>query len=280
MGSLAAARPAPACWSVPFTPRVMGLPPFSERRTDGTVPFRVRGGDLAAVEFDLLPGDRVCAQPGALVCATGDVTIDVQWGKGLLDPFRRVWAGERATLMELYCEQRPARITFGAPLPGRIQHLHLDGRTTIYCERGSYIAHSGDIDISIGFARRFRAGFFGGRGFVLQKLTGFGDVFLHALGSIIDYQVEEGASVIADPNNVLAFESSVGYDIQFVGGVFSMMFAGHGMFLTRLEGPGRVICHSMDHDSFARAIKYGANVGKGNAKPPKVKGVAPPPSSK
>jgi uncharacterized protein (TIGR00266 family) len=250
----------------------MALPRFSERLTDGTVPFRVRGGDLAAVEFDLLPGDRVCAEPGSLVCATGDVKIDVQWGKGLLDPFRRVWSGEKATLMELYCEKQPSRIVFGSALPGRIQHLKLDGQTAIFCERGSYICHSGDIDISIGFAKRFRAGFFGGNGFVMQKLTGFGDVFLHALGSIIDYQVEEGAAVMADPRNVLAFESSVGYDIQFVGDMFSMMFAGHGVFLTRLEGPGRVICHSMDHQSFARAIKASASMGKNPSKkqPPKA----------
>src|SRR5690606_23327766 len=106
----------------------------------------------------------------------------VEWGNSLFDPIRRAWAGENATLQEIRCEKAPGRVVIGSSLPGRIVHVELDGKKSIFCDRGAYLAHTGDIKISVGFTRRLRAGFLGGNGFVMQRITGYGDVFLHALG--------------------------------------------------------------------------------------------------
>lgn len=232
-----------------------GLPPFSQRETDGTVPFRVRGGDLATVEFDLNPGDTVYAEPGTLVCASGGVKLDVEWGTGLLDPLRRVWSGEKATLQEISAETSGGRVVIGAALPGRIVHVRLDGKRSVFCDRGAYLAHTGDIGISIGFTRKVRAGLFGGNGFMMQRLTGRGDVFLHALGSVIDWTLEPEAVALVNRRNLLAFEDTASYDIQFTGGPFTQIFGGQGLFLVRLQGPGRVISHSIDLMGLTRALR-------------------------
>lgn len=232
----------------------MSLPDFSKRQADGTVPFRIRGGDLATVEFNMATGDMIFAQPGTLVCASGGVKIDINWGTGLLDPIRRSWAGEKMVLQEITSEAAVSRAVFGAALPGRIVHVRLNGNNSIFCERGAYIAHSGDIKISIGLARRFRAGFFGGQGFVMQRLSGRGDVFLHALGSIIDWTLEQEAVAVVNTRNLLFFDGTVSYDIQFAGGLWATLLGGHGLFLARLKGPGRMVAHSIDQAALKKAV--------------------------
>lgn len=215
---------------------------------------------MQAVEFDLIPGDRVFAQPGTYVCGSGGVTLDVEWGKSLLDPVRRIWSGEKGTLLELRTEDSPGRVVIGASQVGRVVHLRLDGTKSYFCERGAYLAHTGEIDISVGFTRKFRAGLFGGQGFMMQRISGYGDVFLQATGSIVDWQLDPEATVTANTLNLLAFEDSVGYDIQFVGGLFSVFFAGQGLFLAKLKGPGQVVCHSINPMALAKNMKMAGSM--------------------
>lgn len=243
------------------------LPPFSDRTNDGRVPFRLRGKDLQALEFDMLPGDKIYAQPGSFISAVGGIKLDVEWGKSLLDPFRRMWSGEKATLQEIVCDGAPGRVVVGAAMVGRIVHIPLDGTRAIFCDRGAYLAHTGDIEISIGITKKIRTGLFGGNGFIMQRISGYGDVFLHALGSVIPMRLKSNGEAIVNTRNLLAFDDSVSYDITLSGGPFTMWFGGQGIFLAKLKGPGRVIAHSIDHHAFVKYLKLPNKKGTSEAPP-------------
>lgn len=218
---------------------------------DERIEWRVRGNDIQTVEFRMEEGAEIIAQPGVFLCGAGGVKgIGITFGKSLMAPIYRTWSGEKAVLQELAAEGQPAQVVIGAPQMGRIIHVPLRGDRTIIAQRGAFLASAGDIELKVAFTSRLRAGLFGGQGVVFQRISGVGDVFLHALGVDVDWTLEPGSIVRVSTNNILAFDDSVGYDVQFSGGLMAMMLGGQGAFLSQLEGPGRVIVQSVDHDAF------------------------------
>lgn len=234
----------------------MSLHP-SEWYADGPVPFRYWGEDVQSLELLMLPGQRVIAQPGAFICGAGGFAgIDISFGRRFMDPFYRKWSGEEAVLQQIRCDGSPGRVLLGAPKFGRIVRLPVRPDCSILCQRGAFIASTGDVDLGVAFTRRIRAGVFGGSGVVFQRASGSGDVFLHALGSYIDWVLPPDKIARISTSNILAFEDSVGYDVQSSGGFLALMFGGEGMFLSQLEGPGRVIVQSINPEA-AAGVKPG-----------------------
>lgn len=229
----------------------------SDWYTDGPVPFRYRGEDIQSVEFVLRPGERIIAQPGAFLCGGGGVrALGITWGRRLLDPFYRKWSGEASVLNEIICENEPGFVVLSAAHIGRIVRMRLEPGHSLICQRGAFMASTGQIDLGIAFTRRVRAGLFGGQGAVFQRITGEGDVFLHAFGSYIDKWLEPGRIMRVSTDNILAFDGSVGYDVQLSGGLLTLLFGGkEGLFLSQLEGPGRVIVQSLDHGEMRKALQ-------------------------
>lgn len=224
--------------------------------TDGPIPFRILGEDIQEAEFLLRPGDRIVLQPRTFVVAAGGVrSLGITWGRRLLDPIYRQWSGEAPVLQEIVCEDRPARVVLGGQQIGRIVRMKVTPECPVICQRGAFIASTGNIDLGVAFTRRLRAGFFGGQGIVFQRATGSGDLFLHALGTINDWWIPPNQIVRVSTNNILAFDASVGYDVQLSGGLLTLMFSGEGFFLSQLEGPGRVITQSLDHDALKHLYK-------------------------
>jgi len=222
----------------------------SDWLTDGPVPFRVLGEDIQEVEFAMVPGQRIVLQPNTFVCGAGGIRdIGITWGRRLMDPIYRKWSGEASVLQEIVCEDRPARVILGGHHLGRIVRMRVSPACGAICQRGAFIASTGKVDLGIAFTGRVRAGLFGGQGVVFQRVTGEGDVFLHARGTVNDWIVPESEIVRVSTNNILAFDASVGYDVQFSGGALTLMFGGQGLFLSQLEGPGRVLTQSIDHDA-------------------------------
>lgn len=222
------------------------------------MPFRIRGQDIQTVEFLAREGQRILLQPGAFLCAAGGVRgLGVSWGRRLRDPFVRRWSGEAAVLQEVICEEDSAWVVVGAPQVGKIVRVPVREGRSIICQRGAYLASTGDVDISIAFTRRIRAGLFGGQGVVFQRVSGRGDVFLHALGDSLEKRLAPGCLLRVSTNNILAFEDTVGYDVQFTGGLLTLMFSGQGLFLSQLEGPGHVIVQSIDHAGFSKTFAKG-----------------------
>lgn len=223
--------------------------------TDGPVYFRILGEDIQEVEFVMEPGQRVMLQPDTFVGAVGGVkSLGITWGRRILDPLYRRWSGEAAVLQEILCEDEPARVVLGAGQFGRIVRLKITPEHPVFAQRGAFIAATGNIDLGIAVTARLRAGLFGGQGIIFQRISGDGDVFLHAMGTINDWILPPKRIARFSTNNILAFDASVGYDIQFSGGAMTLLFGSQGLFLSQLEGPGRIITQSLDHGTFVQTL--------------------------
>ncbi len=154
------------------------------------------------------------------------------------------------------------KVAFGAPYPGRIIPMHLDQLGgTLLCQKDAFLCAAKGVSLGIAFQKRLGAGFFGGEGFILQKLEGDGLAFVHAGGALISKDLQPGETLRVDTGCVVAFTSNVDYDIQFVGGVKTALFGGEGIFFTTLRGPGRVWLQSLPLARMANRIVGASKIG-------------------
>jgi uncharacterized protein (AIM24 family) len=154
------------------------------------------------------------------------------------------------------------KVAFGGPYPGKIIPVHLSEiGGTLLCQKDAFLCAAKGVSIGIAFQKRLGAGFFGGEGFILQKLEGDGLVFVHAGGALKEKTLQAGETLRVDTGCVIAFTSNVDFDIQFVGGVKTALFGGEGMFFTTLRGPGKVWLQSLPLGRMANRIVGASKVG-------------------
>lgn len=218
----------------------------------GGVPYRIHGVDLQAVEFLLPEHSRLVFQPNTFICGAGIDQLHISWGNSILDPFRRTWSGEKAVLQQVVPQGQPAQVYIGGMQIGRVIPILVTPTRPVICQRGAFLAGLGDLTISVAFTRRMRAGLFGKQGLVFQRVTGNGVLFVHAAGVVVDWTLPDDRVVRVSTNNILAFDATVGYDVQFSGGVMALMFGGQGAFLSQLQGPGRVLVQSIDQNTLLK----------------------------
>jgi uncharacterized protein (TIGR00266 family) len=229
------------------------------------IDYRVIGDDLQAVIVTLDPGEAVFAEAGAMMFMregiTMATTLDASGArKGLFDKLmgagKRILAGD-SFFVTLFANEGRGRtdVAFAAPYPGKILPVELrDWGGTILCQKDSFLCAARGIDISIAFTKRIGAGFFGGEGFILQKLVGDGLAFLHASGTLHAIDLAPGETLRVDTGCIVAFQPSVDYDIQMVPGVKTALFGGEGLFLCHLTGPGRVVLQTLPFSRLADRI--------------------------
>lgn len=234
---------APSSLLLPTEPPVPDATPWLAWER---VPYRIHGTDVQAVEVLLHEGQRIIFQPRGFVCGIGIDQLHISWGDGLLDPIRRAWAGEEGILQQVVASQ-PASVVIGGDGFGRIVPVAITPERPLICQRGAFLGGLGEIDISIAFTRRLRAGFLGRQGAVFQRISGHGLVFLHAAGVVLDWVVPDERVVRVSTRNILAFDASVGYDLQFAGGALTLLLGTQGAFLSQLQGPGRMLIQTVDH---------------------------------
>jgi uncharacterized protein (TIGR00266 family) len=200
----------------------------------------ILGDDMQAVVLTLNAGDEVRAEAGAMTYMTEGIEMDARMQGGFLGGLKRkILAGESFFLTFFRSQIQGARVAFAGPYPGKILRMPL-ANSAILCQRDSFLCAAGDIDINIEFTRRLGAGFFGGEGFILERLEGSGEAFIHSGGTIIEMTLKPGEKLRVDTGCLVAFDPSVDYDIQFVGGIKTAIFGGEGLFFATMTGPGRV----------------------------------------
>src|SRR5262245_52064133 len=224
--------------------------------------FHVVGDVMQAVVIPLRGGQEVQAEPGALLYMAGDVEMDSQMKGGLWGGLRRMVAGE-SLFMTRFRSRVNGQVAFAAPYPGKIKELTLAGSTAWLCQRDSFLCATADIDVGIAFTRRLGAGFFGGEGFILERLTGRGTAFIHGGGNFIEFDLQPGQMLRVDTGCIVAFEESVQYDIQLVGGFKNALFGGEGLFLATLTGPGKTILQTLPFSRLVGRIAGLTNEGSG-----------------
>lgn len=219
------------------------------------IDYEVIGDDMQAVIITLDPDEMVQAEAGAMMYMTDGVSMNTGTGGGLLKGVKRILTGESFFITTFqHSGAGQGKVAFAAPYPGRIIPLDLAKTGTMLCQRDAYLCSAYGIDISIAFTKRLGAGFFGGEGFILQKLQGGGLAFVHAGGSIIEKKLAGGETLKVDTGCLVAFQESVDYDIQFVGGIKTAFFGGEGLFFARLQGPGTVYLQTLPFSRLADRV--------------------------
>ena len=229
------------------------------------VDYEIIGHDLQMVEVELDPSESVIAEAGAMNYMEEDIDFEARMGDGsdateglfgkLMGVGKRVITGE-SIFMTHFTNHGAAkrRVAFAAPYPGHIAALNMaEHGERIYCQKDAFLCAALGTQVGIAFNRRLGAGFFGGEGFILQKLEGDGMAFLHAGGSIVRKELK-GETLRVDTGCLVAFDDGIDYDIARAGGLKSMFFGGEGLFLATLQGHGTVWLQSMPFSRLADRI--------------------------
>ncbi len=229
------------------------------------IDYRLIGDDLQAVIVTLDPGEAVTAEAGAMMYMEEGIrpitTLDPNnEGGGLLGKLmggaKRVLSGDSFMMTVFINEANQRRdVAFASPFPGKIQAVNvLDWGGTIIAQRDAFLAGARGLDVSIALQRKIGAGFFGGEGFVLQRISGDGLAFLHASGTLVQRDLQPGEVLRVDTGCFVAMQPSVDYDIEMVKGIKTALFGGEGLFYVRLRGPGRIVLQTLPFSRLADRI--------------------------
>ena len=229
------------------------------------VDYEIKGGEMQFVEVELDPGEAAVGEAGSLMFMDGSVRMETVFGDGRAQAGlwgRLVGAGKRLVTGEslfttVYANEgsAKARVAFAAPYPGRIVPMDLRRLGgTLVCQKDSFLCAARGVSLGIFFQRRLGAGFFGGEGFVMQRLEGDGLAFVHACGTVEQRTLQPGQVLLVDTGCLVAMTPGVGFEVQFAGGVKTALFGGEGLFLARLSGPGTVWLQSLPFSRLASRI--------------------------
>ena len=220
------------------------------------IDYTIYGDDLQMVEIELDPQEGVRAEVGTMLYMEEGINMQTSTGGGLFKGVKRMFTGESffiTTFQNLGREKK--RVSFAAPYPGKIVPLDLAQLGgTFLCQRDSFLCAASGTEIEVAFQKKLGAGFFGGEGFILQKLVGDGLTFVHAGGTIIEKDLAQGEVLKVDTGCLVAFAPSVDYDIEFVGGFKNALFGGEGLFLAKMTGPGKIYLQSLPLSRLASRI--------------------------
>lgn len=229
------------------------------------VDYQVFGDDLQFVEVELDPAETVIAEAGAMMYMEDGLGYETKMGDGskpnegflgkLGGAAKRAITGESIFMTHFTNQaQDKKHVAFGAPYPGKIIAIDLDeANGELICQKDAFLCAALGTEVSIAFNKKLGAGLFGGEGFILQRLRGDGNVFIHAGGTIIEKRLA-GQKLMVDTGCIVAFESTISYDIQRSGNLKSMLFGGEGLFLATLQGHGRVWLQSLPFSRLADRI--------------------------
>jgi len=220
--------------------------------------YTIQGDNLQVIRIRLQPGQELYAEAGKMVYKQPQVTWETRMsgdtlGEKLLGALKRKLMGE-SLFLTYFRASIPGEVGFAGSYPGRVQAFDLKPGQTIFVQRDAFVVAQSSIQLNIALVKRLGAGFFGGEGFILERLTGPGIVFIHAGGDFVEFTLAAGQSLQIDTGCIVAFDETVDYDIQLAGGIRTALFGGEGLFLATLTGPGRVLVQSLTLQKMRREL--------------------------
>ena len=220
------------------------------------IDYKIYGDDMQAVEIELDPNEAVRAEIGAMLYMEDGIEMQTGTEGGIFAGLKRIVSGENFFITSFLNSGVGKRnVTFAAPYPGKIIPLNLpEVGGTFLCQRDGFLCAAQVVDISIEFTKRIGAGLFGGEGFILQRLSGDGKVFIHAGGTVIRKELKANEHLRVDTGCLVAFQPTVDYDIKFIGGFKNVLFGGEGLFYASLTGPGIVYLQTLPFSRLADRI--------------------------
>ncbi len=217
--------------------------------------YAISGTVLQALEVELGQGESMFTELGGMAWMSDGIDMNTNTKGGLMSGLGRALAGE-SLFMTTYTSSVPkSMITFTPEAPGKVLPIQLTPNQFIIAQKDAFMCAQSSVSMEIFFRKRLGTGLFGGEGFILQKLTGPGMVFLEIPGEVKEYSLVAGQRLKIDPGHIAAFEPSVSYDISMVKGLKNVVFSGEGLFLATLTGPGKVWLQTMPISNLAQAIR-------------------------
>jgi uncharacterized protein (TIGR00266 family) len=217
--------------------------------------YEIQGNVLPSVDVWLEAGESVYTESGGMAWMKGNIEMNTNTRGGLLAGLGRSLAGESLFMTTYTAQGSAGMVTFTPEAPGRILVFELAAGQSLICQKDAFMAAQETVQMEMHFRKKLGAGLFGGEGFILQKITGPGVVFLEISGDAREYDLQAGEVMKVDPGHIALYEPSVDYDITSVKGIKNMLFSGEGLFLATLKGPGRIWLQSMPISNLAAKIK-------------------------
>jgi uncharacterized protein (TIGR00266 family) len=230
------------------------------------VDYEIKGSEMQFVEVELDPGEAAVGEAGSLMFMEAGIGMDTVFGDGsnqgggffgkLLGAGKRLITGESLfTTVYTNHAQKKQRVAFAAPYPGKI--LPMDLRQLggmLICHKDAFLCAARGVSLGIHFQQKLSVGFFGGEGFIMQKLEGDGMAFVHAGGTVVRRTLQPGETLLVDTGCVVAFTPDVNFEIQYVGKIKTALFGGEGLFFAKLTGPGTVWLQSLPFSRLASRV--------------------------
>jgi uncharacterized protein (TIGR00266 family) len=230
------------------------------------IDYEIKGAEMQFVEVELDPGEAAIGEAGSMMFMDAAIGMDTVFGDGsaqqggifgkLLGAGKRLVTGE-SLFTTIYTNQGPnkQRVAFAAPYPGKILPMdlrQLGGR--LICQKDAFLCAARGVSLGIAFQQRLSVGFFGGEGFIMQKLEGDGLAFVHAGGTVVKRELQPGQTLLVDTGCVVAYTQTVNFEIQYVGKIKTALFGGEGLFFAKLTGPGTVWLQSLPFSRLASRV--------------------------
>ncbi len=222
--------------------------------------YEIKGGSFPVVICRLRDGERMITEKGSMVWMSPNMEMETRGG-GLGKMFSKAFSGE-SMFQNIYTARGDGMIAFGSSFPGKILPLEVSGGRELIMQKSSFLASEETVDLSIALNKKMGAGFFGGEGFIMQKLSGRGMAFVEIDGDLVEYDLAPGQQIVVDTGNVAGYESTVTMDVRQVPGLKNKLMGGEGLFNTYLTGPGKVMLQTMPISSMAAALS--GYIPKGN----------------
>jgi len=215
--------------------------------------YTIFGGNLPAVSIRLGLGESIYTQSGGMTWMDSGITMTTNMQGGFMKGLGRMFSGD-SLFMATYTSTMPDQeIVIASSFPGSISPIELAGRSVI-AQKSAFLCAQTSVTLSAYVTKSIGAGLFGGEGFILQRLSGTGTVFIEIDGSLVERVLAPGERIKVDTGNVAAFEETVQYQVEMVKGFKNILFGGEGLFLTTLTGPGKVWLQTMTLPGFAKQI--------------------------
>ena len=215
--------------------------------------YRIEGGSLPAAILSLSAGESIFSEVGGRTWMRGPIQTETKALGGAGKALGRIFTGE-SLFMSVYSAQGESEIAFASSFPGKIVVRELQAGESIICQKNAFLCATSNVNLSTYFRKKIGAGLLGGEGFIMQKLTGPGLVFLEIDGFAPEYTLAPGEELICDTGVVAIMDASCGYDIRQVPGLKNKLFGGEGLFDTVVTGPGKVYLQTMSAASLAQLL--------------------------
>lgn len=225
--------------------------------------YSIIGEPMPVVECSLNSGETMKTEKGSMAWMSPNMKMETNTGGGIGKALGRMLGGDSIFQNFYTAEGGPGKICFGSSFIGSIRAIPITPQKAVICQKSSFLASEMGVDLTVFFRKKLGTGLFGGEGFIMQRMSGSGMLFIEIDGTAVEYELAQGQTMIVDTGHLVMMEETCSMDIVQVPGIKNIMFGGEGVFNTRVTGPGKIILQTMTISGLAAALMPYISQGNG-----------------